>query len=101
MKFERIKRKGVYENMEVTNVRLTKTSNVLMESKVKAYVTVTLDDCLVINDLRLIEGKEDKLFVAFPTRQARNGQRFGIVYPINDEMRMKITNAVIKTYNNN
>ena len=69
------------------------------EGQLKAIVSVTLDDCLVLHDMKIIERKDKSgLFVAMPSRRDENGIFRDICHPINEEFRQEITAAVLGAY---
>ncbi|GAB6179103.1 septation regulator SpoVG [Desulfotomaculum sp. 1211_IL3151] len=80
--------------MHVTDVRVRK---VLMEGKMKAIVSVTLDDAFVIHDVKVVEG-QNGLFVAMPSRKTPDGEFRDIAHPINSSAREIIQNAVLQAY---
>ncbi|SHK34791.1 septation regulator SpoVG [Desulforamulus aeronauticus] len=80
--------------MHVTDVRVRK---VLMEGKMKAIVSVTLDDAFVIHDVKVVEG-QNGLFVAMPSRKTPDGEFRDIAHPINSLAREVIQNAVLQAY---
>ncbi|SFR04396.1 septation regulator SpoVG [Desulfoscipio geothermicus] len=82
--------------MHVTDVRVRK---VLTEGKMKAIVSVTLDDMFVIHDVKVVEG-QNGLFVAMPSRKTPAGEFRDIAHPINTAAREIIQNAVLEAYNN-
>ena len=55
--------------MKITEIRIRK---VAAEGKLKAYVTVTFDDCFVVHNVKIIEGKTG-LFIAMPSRKTSTG----------------------------
>lgn len=83
--------------MLVTDVRIKKVTEEKLV-KLRAYADITLDECLVIHGLKLMEG-ENGLFVAMPSRKIFNNEYKDIVHPINSELRKHITEAVIEKYN--
>lgn len=83
--------------MLVTDVRIKKVTEEKL-GKLRAYADITLDECLVIHGLKLMEG-ENGLFVAMPSRKIFNNEYKDIVHPINSELRKHITEAVIEKYN--
>ncbi len=83
--------------MEVTDVRIRKMTE---EGKMKAIVSVTLDDEFVVHDIKIIEG-QNGLFVAMPSRKMADGEFRDIAHPINSETRNKIQNAIFKEYEKN
>ncbi|MDI3534007.1 MAG: stage sporulation protein [Thermosediminibacterales bacterium] len=81
--------------MEVTDVRIRKVSS---DGKMKAIVSVTLDDEFVVHDIRIIEG-QNGMFIAMPSRKTPDGQFKDIAHPITSETRKKIQDAVLDGYN--
>lgn len=84
--------------MEITDIRVKKivTEN-SAESKMKAVVSVTFDDCFVVHDIKIIDGQE-KLFTAMPSRKTQDGEFKDIAHPINREMRVKLEEAILEKY---
>lgn len=79
--------------MEVTEVRVFPVN----EDKLKAYATVTFDDCFVVRDLKVIHGNSG-LFVAMPSKKRKDGTFKDVAHPLNNEFRSKIENAVLDAY---
>ena len=80
--------------MDITDIRIRKIN---MDSKMKAVVSVTFDNELVINDIKVIEGS-DKLFVAMPSRKTPEGEFKDIAHPINMEMRDRLEKSILEKY---
>lgn len=80
--------------MKVTDVRLRKIQT---DGRIKALVSITLDEAFVIHDLRVIEGNSG-LFVAMPSKRTPDGEFRDIAHPINSDMRQEIQDAVMKVY---
>ncbi|MBI5975558.1 septation regulator SpoVG [Staphylococcus canis] len=80
--------------MKVTDVRLRKIQT---DGRMKALVSITLEEAFVIHDLRVIEGNSG-LFVAMPSKRTPDGEFRDIAHPINSEMRQEIQDAVMKVY---
>lgn len=80
--------------MKITDVRIRKLPD---EGKMKAIVSVTFDDEIVIHDIKIIEGA-DSLFIAMPSRKLPNGEFRDIAHPINAESRKKVEDAVFAKY---
>ena len=80
--------------MKVTDVRLRKIQT---DGRMKALVSITLDEAFVIHDLRVIEGNSG-LFVAMPSKRTPDGEFSDIAHPINSDMRQEIQDAVMKVY---
>lgn len=81
--------------MKITDVSIRRMEN---EGKMKAIVSVTFDDALVVHDIKIIEG-QDKLFLAMPSKKLPDNEFRDIVHPINRDMRMAIEEAVLSKYN--
>ena len=80
--------------MKVTEVRISPAKG----GKVRAFASVVFDDCFIVNDLRVIEGREGQVFVTMPARKARNGQMRDIAHPLNSETREQIEERVLQEY---
>lgn len=68
--------------MEITDVRVRKVTK---EGKMKAVVSITIDDEFVVHDIKVIEG-EKGLFIAMPSRKASDGEYRDIAHPIKDTL---------------
>ena len=80
--------------MQITDVRVRKVSK---ESKMKAVVSITLDNEFVVHDIKVIEG-EKGLFIAMPSRKAADGEYRDIAHPINSETRERIQSIILQKY---
>ena len=80
--------------MEITDIRIRKVNT---EGRMKAVVSVTLDNELVIHDIKVIEG-DDKTFVAMPSRRTPDGEFKDIAHPINTQTRAMMQDAIISKY---
>lgn len=80
--------------MQVTDVRVRKISR---DSKMKAVVSITLDDEFVVHDIKIIEGDKG-LFIAMPSKKASDGEYRDIVHPINSQTREAIQKAILESY---
>ena len=80
--------------MKVTDVRLRKIAT---DGRMKALVSITLDESFVIHDLRVIEGNVG-MFVAMPSKRTPDGEFRDIAHPINSDMRQEIQDAVMKAF---
>lgn len=80
--------------MEVTNIRLRKVET---EGRMRAIVSITLDDAFVVHDLRVIDGNNG-LFVAMPSKRTKDGEFRDVAHPINVEMRAKIQDKILAAY---
>lgn len=80
--------------MQITDVRVRKVAK---EGKMKAVVSITIDDEFVVHDIKVIEG-EKGLFIAMPSRKASDGEYRDIAHPINSETREQIQNMILDKY---
>ena len=80
--------------MNITDVRVRKVAK---EGKMKAVVSITLDDEFVVHDIKVIEG-EKGLFIAMPSRKAADGEYRDIAHPINSATRSEIQEIVLRKY---
>ena len=85
--------KGVYK-MNITDVRVRKVAK---EGKMKAVVSITIDDEFVVHDIKVIEG-EKGLFIAMPSRKAADGEYRDIAHPINSGTRERIQDIILEKY---
>lgn len=74
-------------------VRLVKKD----DSKLKAVASITIDDCFVIHDIKIIDGS-DGYFVAMPSRKTSDGEYKDIAHPINSETRQTVIDAVLEAF---
>ena len=71
----------------------------LFRSKMKAIVSITIDDEFVVHDIKVIEG-EKGLFIAMPSKKASDGEYRDIAHPINSETRDRIQRIILESYEN-
>lgn len=81
--------------MRITEVRAKRVNG---ENRLVGIAAITIDECFVVHELRIIEGK-DGLFVAMPSRKMPNGEFKDVAHPINTETRSQIEAAVLDAYN--
>ena len=79
--------------MKITEVKIFPVN----EDRLKAYVTITLENCFVVRDLKVIQGPGG-LFVAMPSKKRKDGQFRDIAHPLNQETRENIENLVFEAY---
>ena len=79
--------------MKITEVNVFPVN----EERLKAYVSITIDDAFVVRDLKIISGN-DGLFVAMPSKKRKDGQFRDIAHPLNQETRDMIEKAVFDAY---
>ena len=80
--------------MNITDVRVRKMTK---EGKMKAVVSITIDDEFVVHDIKVIDG-EKGLFIAMPSRKASDGEYRDIAHPINSATRESIQNLILDKY---
>lgn len=80
--------------MQITDVRIRKVAK---EGKMKAVVSITLDDEFVVHDIKVIEG-EKGLFIAMPSRKSSDGEYRDIAHPINSDTREHIQQLILDKY---
>jgi stage V sporulation protein G len=79
--------------MEITDIVVYPIN----EEKLKAYVTLTFDNCFVVRDLKVIKAQKG-YFVAMPNKKRRDGVIRDIAHPLNQEMRDYIEEKVLEKY---
>lgn len=79
--------------MDITDVKVFPVD----EEKLRAYVTITLDGCFVVRDLKVIHGNTG-LFVAMPAKKRKDGTYKDIAHPLNADMREKMERIVLAEY---
>ena len=80
--------------MKITDVRIRKIAR---DGKMKAVVSITLDDEFVVHDIKVIEG-EKGLFIAMPSRKTTTGEYKDIAHPINSQTREQIQEMILNEY---
>ena len=80
--------------MQITDVRIRKVEK---EGKMKAVVSITIDEEFVVHDIKVIEGDKG-LFIAMPSRKAADGEYRDIAHPINSDTRERIQDSDPQKY---
>ncbi len=80
--------------MQITDVRVRKVAK---EGKMRAVVSITIDNEFVIHDIKVIEG-EKGLFIAMPSRKSSDGEYRDIAHPINSGTREMIQTLILEKY---
>ena len=80
--------------MEITEVRISPAKG----GKIRGFASIVIDDCFIVNDLRVMEGKEGQLYLNMPARKVRNGQLRDIAHPLNSETRRMIEDRVLEEF---
>lgn len=82
--------------MEITDIRIRRVS---ADGKLKAYVTVTFDDCFVVHNVKVISGKNGA-FIAMPSRKTKTGEYKDVAHPINSDFRGMLQEKILSAYEN-
>lgn len=82
--------------MEVTEVRVFLADE--DDERLKAYATITFDNCFVVRDLKIINGNNG-LFVAMPSKKRKDGSYKDIAHPIHSEFRHALEQTILEKYN--
>ena len=80
--------------MHVTDVRVRRIAR---EGKMRAVVSITIDNVFVVHDIKVIEG-EKGLFIAMPSKKSADGEYRDIAHPINSETRSMLEEIILKCY---
>ncbi len=80
--------------MEVTEVKIYPVN----EDRLKAYASITFDNCFIVRDLKVIKGNNG-LFVAMPSKKRKDGSYRDTAHPLNNETRQMIESKVLEEYN--
>lgn len=80
--------------MNITDVRVRKVAR---NGKMKAVVSITIDDVFVVHDIKVIEGDKG-LFIAMPSRKAADGEYKDIAHPINSDTRTALQELILMKY---
>ena len=80
--------------MNITDVRVRKISK---EGKMKAVVSLTIDDEFVVHDIKVIEGDKG-LFIAMPSRRSSDGEYRDVAHPINTSTRERLQAVILEAY---
>jgi stage V sporulation protein G len=79
--------------MQITDVKVFPVN----EDKLKAFVSIVLDDCFIISDIKIINGNNG-LFVSMPSKKRKNGTFRDIAHPLNNETRRMIEERIFTVY---
>ena len=88
-------KKGWYKALKITDVRVRLVAK--DDSKLKAVASITIDECFVVHDIKIIEGKEG-FFISMPSKKTPDGEYRDIVHPINTETREQVIAEILKAY---
>lgn len=79
--------------MDITQVKVFP----VQEEKLKAFVSVVFDHCFMVNDIKVIQGKEG-LFLSMPSRRKKSGEFKDVAHPLNNETRRLLEERVLDEY---
>ncbi len=79
--------------MEITEIKVFPVN----EDKLKAYITIVLDDCFVVRDLKIISGTTG-LFVAMPSKKRKDGTFKDVAHPLNQSTRVVMEKKILEAY---
>ncbi len=79
--------------MEITQVKVFPVE----EEKLKAYVSIVLDECFLVSDLKVIHGPNG-LFISMPSKRKKNGEFKDIAHPLNRETREQMEKRILEEY---
>jgi stage V sporulation protein G len=79
--------------MNITQVKVFPVA----EEKLKAYVSIVLDDCFLVSDLKVIQGPNG-LFISMPSKRKKNGEFKDVAHPLNRETRERMEKCILEEY---
>ncbi len=79
--------------MQVTEIKVFPID----EEKLKAFVSIVIDNCFMVNDIKVIKGR-DGLFISMPSRRKKNGKFKDVAHPLNNETRQMIEGLILTDY---
>jgi stage V sporulation protein G len=79
--------------MQITEIKVFPVD----EDKLKAFVSIVFDNCFMVNDIKIIQGK-DGMFISMPSRRKRNGKFKDVAHPLNNETRRMIEDEILSEY---
>lgn len=82
--------------LRITNVKIIRRKE--STNRVRAIATITIDDCFVVHNIKILEDISGKLFIAMPSQRTPDGGFKDIAHPINQETRKKIQEAILLEY---
>lgn len=80
--------------MQITELRIRKVED---EGKLRAYCTVTFDNCFVVHNVKIIES-QNGLFIAMPSRKTGNGEYKDVAHPISPEFRNELQGRILDEF---
>ena len=83
--------------MKITDIRIRLNPDAVTGYGVLGTADVTIDDAVAVHDIRILR-REEKIFLAMPSRRCADGQMRDLVHPIHTEVRTELTEAVLTAY---
>ncbi len=80
--------------MNITDIKIRK---IIPDGRLRAIISITIDDMLAIHDIKVVQGDE-RLFVAMPSRKDENGVFRDVVHPISPEARQLVESQILDAY---
>jgi len=90
-----VAKKGRYKTLNISDVRVRIIKK--DDNKLKAVASITIDECFVVHDIKVIEGNQG-YFIAMPSRKTLDGEYKDIVHPLNTETREEIRTAILNEF---
>lgn len=81
--------------MDITEVRLRRIET---DGRTKAVASVTFDDCFVVHEVKLVQGRDRKMFISMPSRRLPGGEYLDIAHPVTTSTRRYIENELARVY---
>ena len=79
--------------MEITDVKVFPVK----EEKLKAFVSIVIDDCFMVNDIKIIQGRDSR-FISMPSRRKKNGDFKDVAHPLNNDTRREMEHRILAEY---
>ncbi len=84
-------------NITEVRIRLVKKD----EGKMKAIASITIDDCFVVHDIKIIQGNRNEgggYFIAMPSKRTPDGEFKDVVHPLNTETREILSKVILEAF---
>jgi len=85
---------GAHKQMEITEVRVFPVKD---DDKLKAFVSIVLDNCFIISDIKVINGNKG-LFISMPSKKRKDGTFRDIAHPLNSQTRKEMEDIILDKY---
>ena len=81
--------------MKITSIRVKKVDN----GNIKGIASITIDNAFAVNNIKIVQSKDNGLFISMPSRKNTDGKYIDIAHPINSETRKLVTDLIVEEYN--